>query len=144
MHGGPMPHEHTPVAEQVSVLFRSQATHVAPLTPHFASVGGVVQLPLLQHPPGQVAGVQTQTPPLHFWPGPHAAVAPQVHAPFAQPSARFGSQAEHKDPMLPHEPTLGARQVFPLQHPVQPDWPSQMHAPLTHRWPAAHGWLEPH
>ena len=108
-------------------------THVAPFSPHRASVGGAMQLPLLQHPDGHVAALQTHTPPMHFCPGRHAAVPPHVQPPFAQPSAKAGSHVAHAEPLLPHAISVAAVQTFPLQQPAHPDDASQLHKGLAHR-----------
>lgn len=60
----------------------SHATQAAPLVPHAAKVGEVMQLPLLQQPPGQVRLLQ----------------APQV--PVAQGSAPQFWQAEPLAPQV--------------------------------------------
>ncbi|MBX7115204.1 MAG: hypothetical protein K1X64_12825 [Myxococcaceae bacterium] len=50
-HMAPLPHLHAP-AVQLSARAMSHATHAAPLVPHAANVGAVMQVPLLQQPLG--------------------------------------------------------------------------------------------
>jgi hypothetical protein len=52
-----LPHRQTPVL-QLLALVRSQGPQVRPLVPQFESVGGVMQVPLLQQPVAQLAAVQ--------------------------------------------------------------------------------------
>jgi len=99
-HSGPLPHEQSPLAEQVSARVLLHAVHAPPLLPHAASEGVLHSVPE-QHPSGQCAMQLLQAPDVHVSPAGHA-----LHAP----------------PPLPHAPgAVPGSQVLPLQHPVGQD-----------------------
>ncbi len=103
-HGGPDPHWHAPVAEQLSAPMTSQARQAAPATPQVCS-DRVSQLAPEQQPAGQVPEVQlVHTPPLH--------VAAPVQALQGVPAV---PQAVSRFP---------ARHRFAEQQPDGQDWPS--------------------
>jgi len=56
----------------------------------------------------------------------------------------LASQALHAAPLAPQLPTDGTVQVLPAQHPFGHDVASQVHAPLTQRWPLPHTGPLPH
>jgi hypothetical protein len=123
----------TQLSEQQSVLaehFWWNERQVAQLTPG-------KQVGPKQQPFEQVVVLQTQAPPMHACPGAHAGFAPQVQAPFVQPSASDGLHGVHVPPFLPQVATDGASQVFPEQHPVvhvcaQPSQVLFTHGPPLH------------
>jgi hypothetical protein len=45
----------------------------------------------------------------------------------------------HAAPAAPHVVVPSGWHVVPEQQPLGHEVPSQMHAPIAHRWPAAHG-----
>lgn len=96
-----------------------------------------------QHPVGHEVASHTHTPPLHRCPLEQAGPPPQVHPPLAQPSATCELQVVQPLPPLPHALTLAVMHVEPLQHPPGHEVASQVHAPPTHAWPAAHCAPEP-
>jgi hypothetical protein len=97
-----------------------------------------------QHPFGHETPSHTQLPPVQCWPAGHAEPAPQAQLPpLEQLSARMLSQVTQAPPPLPQAATEGGLHVAPVQHPLGQDVPSQMHAPATQRWPAAHAAPEP-
>ena len=68
----------------------------------------------LQHPVGQDAPSQTHLPPKQRWPVPHAAPAPQEHAPLAShPSATVGSQLAQEAPGAAHAVNESGLHVAP-------------------------------
>ena len=118
-HGFAMPHPQVPSARQLSDVVVSHAMQVEPPVAQAATVGGSTQLEPEQHPVEHELESQAppQTPPVH-------AAAPQ---------------SVHEAPPEPHcADVVPARQVVPSQQPAH-EVPSQMHAPLTQRWPVAQG-----
>ena len=78
-----------------------------------------MQLDPLQHPAGQLAALQTQAPPMHAWPVPHAADAPHLHTPALHASDFVASQALQADPLFPQLIDVGGVTQTPLlQHPI--------------------------
>jgi hypothetical protein len=111
------------VAAQLSARVGSQVTQAAPPSPQVV-LDGAAQVEPEQQPPGQLVVLQSlQTPP------------PQMRP------AQFWQTA----PPLPQLLLLvPARQVVPEQHPLGHEVRSQTQAPLTQRWPVAHGAPVPH
>lgn len=102
--------------------------HAAPPAPQLVAVGGETQVAPLQQPLGQLAALQTQTPPTQRWPTTHIPFAPQRQPPPVHESARAGSHATHAAPLVPHWPSDGVAQVPPVQQPlaqVAAEQPSQ-------------------
>ncbi len=97
-----MPHRQKPSGAQRSARFELQELQADPPKPQLA-VEGLTQLPLLQHPLGQLFALHI--PPTHFIPTQLAAqggVAPQRQTPsFEQLSARFELQALQELPFVP-------------------------------------------
>ncbi len=121
--GGPLPHEQSPIAEHLSVLTGSHATHASPPNPQ-AACERALQLGPEQQPVAHVDAQPEQAPPLQVWPD---------------------GQLAQALPPLPHSPgVLPGWQRLPWQHPRPHETPSQTHAPLRHRWPVAHAGLLPH
>jgi len=70
--GGLVPHMHVPVAaSQMSALPAAQATQATPARPHVL-VDRAWHAPPEQQPPGHETASQTQLPPTHRLPVPHA------------------------------------------------------------------------
>jgi hypothetical protein len=116
MQAAAEPQRQTPPVQALARAV-SQATHAAPLEPHWASVAGVTQLGPAQHPV-QVAGSHTHAPATHRWFAPHEAPRPHLHAPPAQLSALAESQARHAPPLAPHcVRVAGETQAAASQHP---------------------------
>jgi hypothetical protein len=107
-------------------------------------LGGDVQTPFEQQPPGHEAALHTQVPPTHCCPATHAGVRPQRHAPPAQVSAFEGSHVAQVLPPAPQLSADGVRQTLFLQQPVGHEVASHTHAPPTHRWPRLHALPAPH
>lgn len=87
----------------------------------------------LQQPVGQLAGLQTHAPPTQRWPVPHAGLAPHLHPPPLQLSARVASQVEHAAPEAPHLEIVGVTQAPASQHPFGQLVASQAQLPPTQR-----------
>ena len=112
--GAPGPHEQSPIAEQLSALVTSQATHPSPPNPHAPSERALHVGPE-QHPVAHVA-------------------AHPLHVPEVQLSPP--GQLWHAVPPLPQAPMLlPGSQSAPAQHPVGQDTPSQTHVPFRQRCP---------
>lgn len=113
-----MPQPQAPWAVQVSARIASHAVQAAPPVPQAESVGGVTQVPPVQHPVAQFTLVQL------------------LHVPLVQVSPL--GQLWQVAPPLPHEVAASpVSQVAPLQQPVH-DWLLQTHCPLTHCCPDTH------
>jgi hypothetical protein len=78
---------------------------------------GITQAPLLQHPVGHDAELQTHWPLTHCCPGWHICPPPQLHAPAVHPSATNGVHETHADPEVPQLPGPGGSQFAPAQQP---------------------------
>ncbi len=137
-HGTPeVPQLHAPFWQR-SALKPLQPTQALPPRPH-APRPGVVQLPPLQQPLGQLVPSHTHSPPTQRWPAEQAAEPPQRQLPPEQLSALSVLQAPQLAPLVPHWVTVGGLTHAPLlQQPVGQLVASQTHAPLTQRWPVAH------
>ncbi len=73
-----------------------------------------------------------------------AGALPHRQFPFdEQLLAKSDLHAKQLLPAEPHCETEGCTQLPTAQHPAAQDTPSQKHAPLTQRWPAAQGGLSP-
>lgn len=114
-----VPQRQEPVAEQLSAAI-PHARQAAPLVWQAASVGGLTQLPPLQHPLAQLVASHTQVPLLQWFPIAHSAFEPQRQVPAAShPLARIGSHALQAAPPVPQSAAVGAAtQVEPLQQPL--------------------------
>ena len=113
-----VPQRHAPADEQLSAVLLLQALQLAPLVPQLVRVGGLTQLPALQHPLGQPVGSQTQLPETQCLPLEHWVLLPHLHTPALQVSERTASQAKHEAPLVPHwVAVVGVTQVLPLQQP---------------------------
>lgn len=145
MHAGRAPHWQVPVAEQLSAVVRSHATHVPPPTPQVASEFGV-QTPVAQQPVGQLVALQVQAPAMHTEPLPQDTLPPHVQAPLvgSQPSLIVALQGTHAWPPTPQVATAGVRQTPLAQHPLGQDCALQTQAPLTQTVPAPHEGDAPH
>jgi hypothetical protein len=76
-HTGPVPHVHTPLAEQPLASVGLQATQAFPSVPHSVSVSVVTQLPpASQQPLRHDAELHSQTPPTHSCPALHGGFDP--------------------------------------------------------------------
>jgi hypothetical protein len=111
-HAAAAPHEQAPVVAQLSARAGSQVAHAVPAGPQDAASRGE-QVPPVQHPSGQLTGLQpAQTPALHAWP----------------------AQSWHAAPPVPHWPLLvPATQLAPVQQPAGQDVASHTHAPPRQR-----------
>jgi hypothetical protein len=130
-----VPHLQVPVAEQLSAVRVEQLVQLLALAPQAASVAGVMQLPLLQHPEAQLVASHTHEPAEQCWPTAHWAVPPHRQLPLAlQASARTGSHTPQALPLVPHSARVGGvTQVPPLQHPLaQLPEPQPAHAWAVH------------
>ena len=116
-----MPHAQPPLVHE-SARSGSHATHDPPAAPHVAVDGALHTLPVQQ---------------------PEAQFCEHVeHAPFVQVSV--GPHAVHVEPAVPHAPADGTVHALFLQQPFGHDAASQVHTPLRHCWPCAHGAFPPH
>lgn len=135
-----VPQLHAPLRQR-SASSPSQAAHAPPSAPQVLTLiaPGSTQAPLAQHPPGHDCGVQVQVPAWQTSPAPHTrADPPQRQSPEAQVSV-VGGQVMHWLPAAPHlEASVAVTHWPPLQQPVGQLVTSQVHMPLTHRWPGAH------
>jgi hypothetical protein len=115
----PAPQRQLPEAPQLSARAGSQVTQAAPPVPHAIADPAVVQVEPEQHPPGQLAALQS-------------AQAPPAQAPLAQ-------LWQAAPPVPQAAALLPGRQVLPAQHPPGQEVRSQTHAPPTQRAPLGHG-----
>ncbi len=121
--GGPLPHWHAPVAEQLSARVVSHATHAAPPVPQADKDGGLHVGPE-QHPVVHV-------------------VAQPLHAPLLQVSPP--GHAWQADPPLPHAVCkFPGWHRLPAQHPVGHEVPSHTQVPLRQCWLGPHSAAPPH
>lgn len=120
----------------------TQAVHVPPLVPHAARSITLHWFPW-QQPDAQLVASQTQAPETQRWPAPHAAFAPQRHAPPAQVSAFEVSHAVHVPPPVPQAVRSISLHWFPWQQPDGQLVESHVHVPPMQRWPAPHAALAP-
>jgi hypothetical protein len=138
----PAPQRQAPPAAQVSAVTASQATQLPPADPQAAS-DGAVQVPLAQHPVGQVCALQTQAPPVHTLPAAHGpGLTPQRQAPVAPShrSARVSSQARQAWPPVAQVASAGAWHAPSApQQPTGQDAASHPQAPAAQVRPAPHG-----
>lgn len=102
-------------------------------------MGVATQVLPAQHPL-QLIAVQTQVPPLHASPWPHAAPEPQPQVPSARQTFDAPlTQLAHAPPLRPQLPVLGTgTQVLPMQQPVGHDVESHTQPAGRHRWPCWH------
>jgi hypothetical protein len=111
--------------------------HAPPALPHVGKVGIGVQLLPVQQPVPQDAASQTQEPPEHSWPAPHARPPLQVHAPAALQPSPVEPQPKQDCPPVPHCPAVvGFSHVLPLQQPPAHEVESHWHVPEEHRCPS--------
>jgi len=83
-----------------------------------------------QHPFEHEAGLQTHALLTQFWPAPHAAEAPQRHAPLVeQLLALAGSHTMQLAPPVPHVASALVLQVLPVQHPLEQELTLQTQTP---------------
>jgi hypothetical protein len=115
-HASLEPHAHAP-PRHASLRVASQARQVFPEEPHDVTEL-VRQVAPSQQPLGHEVASHTQEPPRQRWPAPHAALAPQVHAPAVQVSATLGSHTVHDEPLVPHAVSEATVQTPPRQQPV--------------------------
>jgi hypothetical protein len=117
LHAGAEPHEHAPVAEQLSARVASHPTQTAPPLPQLVS-DGAMQVAPAQQPLGQLVALQPlQCPAVQVWPAGHMVQAL---------------------PPPPHELALSpARHAPAEQQPVGHDVLSQMQVLATQRCPGA-------
>lgn len=136
-HAGPVPQRHAPPVQ--AFVAPVQAAHAAPPVPHAAGVCAApcTHTPALQHPVGQLAALQTQTPPTQRRPAPHAAPVPQRHAPVVQRSPARPQLAQAA-PAAAQAVALVAVQTLPAQQPLGQLVASQTQVPPTQRWPEPH------
>jgi hypothetical protein len=126
--------ESQPLQALSPVQVPGQTWQASPPEPQVAAVSPVAQVLLVvQHPFGQLAGLQTHAPATHCCPTPHAALEPHLHAPFAQLSDRNGSQALQVEPAAPHSAVVGEVQARPSQHPSGQLMTSHTHRPEAQR-----------
>lgn len=131
---------HTPDAH----VPEAQLVHAAPPVPHaLDDVPAMHELPWQQ--PLHEDGSHTHAPPEHRCPAPHAGPAPQVQAPSVeQPSpAPPREQSTQLTPPVPQVSVARGAHAVPMQQPEGQELTSHVHAPLTQRWPEAHGGPEP-
>ncbi len=124
----------TQLSEQHCVFcvhFWWKERHVAQLTP------GKQVVPK-QQPLAHDVVLHVQLPATHCWPGAHALLTPQVHAPFVQLSARFGSQATHAPPFAPQFCNDGGSHVLPEQQPLVHVCEHPVQALFVHCAPPGH------
>jgi hypothetical protein len=110
--------------------------------PHADELGAVHVDPA-QQPLGHEIGSQTQAPPEHRCPAPHAGPPSHRQTPPTHESA-VEPQATHAAPPVPHADALGAVHVDPAQQPLGHDVASQTQTPPEHRCPAPHAGPPPH
>ena len=114
-----LPHRQLPDDEQLLARVLEQVVHELPLVPQSLSVGGLMQLPLSQHPVAQLTLSHTQLPETQCRPTEHCELLPQRQVPeLPHALARTGSQAKQAPPSMPHcAAVVGVMQVEPLQQP---------------------------
>jgi hypothetical protein len=126
------PQAHWPLALQRSAVNASHAPHARPAGAHAVTDLAVHVVPE-QHPASQLVASQTQCPPEHRCPAPHAMpVVPQTHSPFTQLSESSGSHATHAAPLMPQLPTDEVWHWLPAQQPAAQLAAVHAHAPPTH------------
>jgi hypothetical protein len=135
-HAGLVPHVQAPLV-QLSARVTLQATQAAPFVPQ-AVIEGLVQIPLRQHPRGQLVPLQVQEPFTHTSPAGQAAPLPQAQAPLLQLSDVAESQVEQTPPFAPQAVVvLPGWHAPPTQQPFGQLLALQAQDPFTHAWPAA-------
>lgn len=127
-HAGEPPHLRTPLTHESAV--REQSRQTPPPAPQADGVG-LMQVEPWQQPEGQLAELQTHTPPAQTCPAPQAGDAPQRHCPLTQEFELLALQATHAEPPVPHADGVGLMQVEPWQHPAGQEDASHAHAPPT-------------
>ncbi len=117
LHAGEVPHEQTPVAEQLSARVASQPMQTVPPLPQLVTDGALQTAPA-QQPVGQLVALQPlQCPAVQVWPAGQAVQAP---------------------PPPPHELTLSPLRHTPAeQHPFGQEVPSQTQVLPAQRCPGA-------
>ena len=110
--------------------------HAAPSTPQVVIEGVWHVLPAQQPPVHEIAS-HTHAPDTQRCPAPHIPLAPQVHAPAVQRSARVGSQLVHAPPAIPQLVALAGWHVDPEQHPLGQLVAHSAHVPPVHAPPHA-------
>jgi hypothetical protein len=122
-HGGPPPQVHVPSGAQPSDR-ASQGRHASAPVPHAVAVGGSTHVDPEQQPPAHVPALQLEH-------------TPDAHAPPP-------GQTVQSLPPTPHAAgSVPGRHIAPLQQPAH-DAGSQVHAPMSQRWPGPHGGPPPH
>jgi hypothetical protein len=101
---GLAPHLQAPAA-QVSAVFESHIAQTEPPVPHMPSDGVFMQVSPEQQPLAHDVASQTQAPPTHRVPAPHAGPVPQAQLPPAQVSEIAGSHAAQASPGAPQVPS---------------------------------------
>jgi len=131
-HAAPLPHLHTPAAEQESDSPVGHAAHAVPGGAQ-AAREKVVHAPCEQQPLVHDVGSQVQTPWEQWRPAPHGGPVPHLHEPLeSQVSAAIMSQLTHVAPAAPHAWSDRGSHVAPLQHPPEHDVASHpLHAPAS-------------
>jgi hypothetical protein len=135
-HDAPVPHLQVPPL-QLSFCVVLHVPQVAPAVPHWLVVRLVMQVLPEQQPFGQLLELQTQAPPTHAWPLPHAGFVPHMHTPFVQVLAVVEVHVVQVTPLVPQLANVLVVLHAPLlQQPVGHDVPSQMQALPPQRVPA--------
>jgi hypothetical protein len=115
-----------------------------PPDPHAAFwLPGMHTLPW-QHPPGQLAALQTHAPPTQARPAPQAAPVPHLHAPPEHESLVVELHTPQDPPPVPHVAVELALQTPPAQQPPAQDVASHTHCPPEHRCPLTQAGPLPH
>ena len=125
------PHWQTPPTHESAP--KPQVTHAPPPMPHAVN-DGVRHVAPAQQPEGHELESQTQAPPTHRWPAPHAGLEPHWQTPPTQESAPV-PQATHAPPPPPHAKGVGVVQIAPAQQPLAQETGSQTQIPFAQRWP---------
>lgn len=122
----------------------AQSWHAAPPAPHALLAVPVRHVVPEQQPLAQEVLSQTHAPLTQRCPAPHGAPVPHWQVPVAEHRSETAPQLTQALPVMPQLPTAAVLQVVPLQQPLRHESASQMHAPPTQRWPAAHAAPAPH
>ena len=128
----------------VQVWPAGQVVHALPPPPHDVTLSPVRHAPAEQHPVGHEVLSHTHVLATQRCPGAQLAPLPQRQVPVAEQLSERASHATQLAPALPQVATERVEQIVPLQQPPGQDVPSQVHRPLSQRWPPAHAADDPH
>lgn len=122
----------------------AQSWQAAPPLPHALLAVPATQVVPEQQPLGHDVRSQTHAPLTQRWPVPQGAAVPHWHVPVVEQVSEPAPQLMQALPETPQLAGAAVLHVVPAQHPLRHESASQMHAPLTHRWPLAQAAPAPH